>query len=212
MEHRFSRLAASQLMMTLLGLLAFHNLSSALGQQSSPPTAPSRTPSPVGPNDPRWQRPPSNESEVRFRSLTKSVDSVREEEGDDKTTELVRDFEWIHSFREAYQDPHSIVANYTRLWHDAAELTNHANHIRLNVPFPLSRVDKKQVPVQNNGAEDLAVVLADLNAVITSFLDNPVFRMAPPDDKELRVSAGRDLQAIIKLSERVNKLAKKLGK
>ncbi len=212
MEHRFTGLATSKLMITLLGLLVFHGTESAFGQQSSPSTAPSKTPNPVGPNDPRWQRPPANESEVRFRSLTRSIDSVGEEEGDDKTMELVRDFDRIQYFREKYQDPLSTAPNYKLLSQAASELTNHANHIRLNVPFPLSRSDKKEVYIQRNGDEDLAVLLHDLNAVIKSFLDNPVFRMAHPDDKELRASAGRDLQAIIKLGERVNKLAKRLSK
>lgn len=214
MKHRLTRIATSELM-TLLGLLLFFNPASALGQQSNAPTAPSRSPNPVGPTDPRWQRPPQNEPEVKFRSLTKAVDSAKEEESAPLIMEITQDFERMHAIREEHLVPLSTarVPDYKRLSRVASELTNRANHIRFNISFPLATGDdRKGTSRQSRRDEDIAPMLTELNALIKSFLDNPVFRMARPDDKELRAAAGRDLEGIIKLSERVNKLAKRMSK
>jgi hypothetical protein len=129
--------------------------------------------------------------------------------------EITQDFERMHAIREEQLVPLStaMVPDYNRLSRVASELTNRANHIRFNIPFPLATGDnRKGTSRQGRRDEDIAPMLTELNALIKSFLDNPVFRMARPDDKELRAAAGRDLEAIIKLSERVNKLAKRMSK
>lgn len=211
-----TRLAKSKLLMALVALL-FGSLS-AFGQQSNPPTpstAATRAAIPVGPTDPRWRRPPPNESDVRLRSLSSVFDSATEEERVPLMMEIIRDFERMQIIREQQLVTLSTasVPDYKRLSRAASEITNRANHIRFNVPFPLSKGDNSKGTVgRNNSHEDLALMLTDLNAVIKSFLDSPVFRMASPDDKELRAAAGRDLERIIRLSELVNKLAKRMSK
>lgn len=207
-------LAKSKLLMAFVALL-FGSLS-AFGQQSNPPTPSTpatRAAIPVGPTDPRWQRPPANESDVRLRALAKAVDSATEEERVPLIREIIRDFERIQEIREQHLVPllTASVTDYKRLSKAASELTNRASHIKFNMAFPLSKGDNRKVTSgQSKTEEDLPLMLTELNAVIKSFLDNPVFRMARPDDKELRVAADRDLEGIIRLSERVNKLAKRM--
>jgi hypothetical protein len=61
-------------------------------------------------------------------------------------------------------------------------------------------------------AAKLGTMLPELGRAIKSFIENPVFRVNSPNDAELRSAAARDLEAIIKLSEAVNKVAKSLSK
>ena len=52
-------------------------------------------------------------------------------------------------------------------------------------------------------------MLPELSRLIDSFLDSPIFRVASADDAALRLKAKRDLECIIKLSEAINKIAKR---
>jgi hypothetical protein len=52
-------------------------------------------------------------------------------------------------------------------------------------------------------------MVPELSRLIDSFLGSPVFRLSSPNDIELRVKASRDLESIIKLSETINRIAKR---
>ena len=55
-------------------------------------------------------------------------------------------------------------------------------------------------------------MLPQLSRAITSFLGSSVFRVSAPNDAELRSVAAHDLEGIIKLSDTINKIAKRLSK
>jgi hypothetical protein len=55
-------------------------------------------------------------------------------------------------------------------------------------------------------------MLPELSRLINSFLGSPVFRLSSPNDATLRLKASRDLDGIIKLSETINKIAKRSTK
>ena len=216
MQRRLTRLFGELIatITILLGLFVF-TTATALRQQSSAPTPPSRTPNPVGPTDPRWQRPPPNETDVRSRSMTKAVESAKEDTRVPLTVEIIRDFERLHAIREEklVRFAASDAPDLKQLAHAASEASDRANHIKLTMPIPLSKGEqKKKAQAQANKEEEFAPALAGLNAAIKRFLDNPVFRVARPDDTELRAAAAQDLEEIIRLGARVNKLAKKMAK
>jgi hypothetical protein len=52
-------------------------------------------------------------------------------------------------------------------------------------------------------------MLPELTRLVNSFLGSPVFRLSSPNDAQLRLKASRDLDAIIKLSDTVNRIAKR---
>jgi hypothetical protein len=53
-------------------------------------------------------------------------------------------------------------------------------------------------------------MLSELSRLIDTFLGSPVFRINSPNDAALRLKASRDLDGIIKLSETINNIAKRL--
>jgi hypothetical protein len=76
-------------------------------------------------------------------------------------------------------------------------------------PLPLK---EKKAETPTYDAIRLGAMLPELSRLIVSFLDNPVFHMTSVNDSELRSTAGRDLVGIIRLSETINKIAKRLAK
>jgi hypothetical protein len=55
-------------------------------------------------------------------------------------------------------------------------------------------------------------MLPQLSRALAKFLGNPVFRVSAANDADLRSTAAHDLEDIIKLSDAINKIAKRLGK
>jgi len=101
--------------------------------------------------------------------------------------------------------------NYKNLSQATAEIKDCATRIKYIVALPLG--DKKGEKIRYEAdAAKLGAMLPELDRVIKSFYGNPVFRVNSPNDVELRSAAGRDLEAIIKLSQTISKIAKSLSK
>jgi hypothetical protein len=93
----------------------------------------------------------------------------------------------------------------------ATEIKQRATRIKNTLA--LSPEDKKSEKIRYEAeASKLGSMLAELNRLIKSFIENPVFRVNSPNEAELRTAAGHDLETIINLSETVNKVAKSLSK
>ncbi len=91
-----------------------------------------------------------------------------------------------------------------------ADLKTRASRIKYNVPL-LQVVDKgEKIRYDEDPDPDhLASKLPELSRLINSFLASPVFRLNSPNDAALRLKASRDLDGIIKLSDTINKIAKR---
>jgi hypothetical protein len=61
-------------------------------------------------------------------------------------------------------------------------------------------------------AAQLSTLLPKLSRTVTKLVSNSVFRISSPNDAELRSVAGHDLDVIIKLSDAINKISKRLSK
>jgi hypothetical protein len=101
--------------------------------------------------------------------------------------------------------------DYKNLAHASAEIKTRANSIKFNSPFVL--VDRTGEKIRYDlDTGQLSTMLPQLSRIVTKLLSNPVFRISAPNDAELRSIAAHDLEDIIKLSDAINKIAKRLGK
>ena len=71
---------------------------------------------------------------------------------------------------------------------------------------------KGEKPSYETDEAHLGSMLPELSRLIESFLGNPVFSTTSARDDELRSAAGRDLESIIRLSDTINKIAKRLAR
>src|SRR5204862_2138804 len=83
-----------------------------------------------------------------------------------------------------------------------------ATRIKYNVVL-LQIADKSEKVRYEENPEQLPTLLPELSRLINSFLSSPVFRLSSPNDAALRLKASRDLESIIRLSDTINKIAKR---
>jgi hypothetical protein len=150
-----------------------------------------------------------------------SENSRRETPGDTEAillrrrlaAELAEDFERLGRINREKIMPLSSSASldYKELSKAVGEINTRAKRIKSNSPIALK--DKKgEKPVYDADAARLGSMLPELSRLINRFLGSPVFRVASINDDELRSAAGRDLEGIIRLSETINKIAKRLAR
>lgn len=101
--------------------------------------------------------------------------------------------------------------DYKNLAQASAEIRARATRIKFYSPLAL--IDRTGEKFRYEAdANQLGAMLPQLSHAITSFVGNPVFRISSPNDDELRSVAAHDLEGIIKLSDTINKIAKRLSK
>src|ERR1041384_1762242 len=101
--------------------------------------------------------------------------------------------------------------DYNALCQVTGEISNRAKRIKSNSPIALKE-KKGDKPAYELDVARLGSVLPELARLIENFLGNPVFHTASTHDDELRSAAGRDLANIIRLSETINRIAKRMAK
>jgi hypothetical protein len=101
--------------------------------------------------------------------------------------------------------------DYKELSQVTGEINSRAKRIKSNSPLVLKEKKGDRQAYEADAAR-LGLLLPELSRLIDSFLGNPVFQTASVHDDELRSMAGRDLESIIRLSDTINKLAKRLAK
>lgn len=126
-----------------------------------------------------------------------------------RNAQLSEDFERLHSINVEKITTQSSAPSldYKTLSDATADLKNRATRIKYNVP--VLQVANKGEKIRYDENPDLASTLPELSRLINSFLGSPVFRLSSPNDGALRLKASRDLDGIIKLSETINKIAKR---
>jgi hypothetical protein len=126
---------------------------------------------------------------------------------------LAEDLEQLEQINSSRLVPLSSATplDYRNLAQTSAEIKNRATRVKFYSPVAL--VDKTGQKVQFEAdASQLGTMLPQLSGMIKKFVENPVFRVSAPNDAELRSAAAHDLEGIIKLSDAINKIAKRLGK
>jgi len=127
-----------------------------------------------------------------------------------QNAQLSEDFEKLHSINVEKITPQASVPSfdYKTLSDATADLKSRASRIKNNVP--LLQVSNKGEKIRYEENPDfLPSMVPELSRLINSFLGSPVFRLNSANDAELRLKASRDLDGIIKLSETINRIAKR---
>jgi hypothetical protein len=126
------------------------------------------------------------------------------------SAQLTEDFEKLYSInveKIATQSSAPLLDHKT-LADVTGDLKSRATRIKYNVLL-LQVADKGEKIRYDLNPDQLASMLPELSRLINSFLDSPVFRVTSADDAALRLKAKRDLDGVIKLSEAINKIAKR---
>jgi hypothetical protein len=119
---------------------------------------------------------------------------------------MLREFFWLPACCGVYwrQQP--------RIWRKRRQKIK-ARATRVKFYSPLVLIDKTGEKIRyETDAGQLATMLPQLSRAVARFVGNPVFRISAPNDAELRSTAARDLENIIKLSDTINKITKRLSK
>lgn len=187
-------------------------------QQATPPPS-GRRGSPSGRPSSATQPNRNNETvnqralDLEMLSTSGRRDRSAESTNSRLANQLIEDFDRLWQINTDTIAPLSTAGSvdYKKLSEATAEIKQRATRIKNTIALAVE--DKKGEKVRYAlEAAKLGSVLAELDRVIKSFIGNPVFRVNSPNDTELRLAAARDLEAIITLSETVNKVAKSLSK
>lgn len=103
--------------------------------------------------------------------------------------------------------------DYARVVEEASEVRRRASRLRAALALPA--VKKEQKRSEGKGAltpEGVKAAVALLDALVNSFVWNPVFRKPDVLDVENSTKAGRELDEILRLSEQIKGAAEALGK
>jgi hypothetical protein len=130
-----------------------------------------------------------------------------------QNAQLSEDFDRLYSInieKLAIQSA-APALDYKTLCDATADLKTRATRIKNNVE--ILQISGKGEPIRyDENPENLSSMVPELSRLISSFLSSPIFRLSTPNDGELRVKARRDLEGIIKLSDTINKIAKRGSK
>ena len=103
--------------------------------------------------------------------------------------------------------------DYRQIAKNAAEVRKRAARLKANLLLPeLEKDEKLKKGEEGLTTEALKSAVGNLNALIKSFVENPVFQQPNVLDVDYSVKARRDLEGIIKLSERIQRRAEALSK
>jgi hypothetical protein len=187
-------------------------------QQSTPPTSGRRSSPSNRPSN--ATQPSRNNETVNQRALELEMLSTagrRDPSADSSNRrlakQLIEDFDRLWQINIDTIAPLSVSesVDYKKVSQAAAEIKQRASRIKNALALAIE--DKKSDRVRYEAeAPKLGTMLSELDRVIKDFIGNPVFRVNSPNDAELRSAAARDLEAIIRLSEAVNKIAKSSSK
>ena len=170
-------------------------------------------------------KPPSPDSTSNYRTVDqaalemtilmsrRTLTTDLERERHRLTSQLAQNLEQLEQINTEKIVPLSSASSldYTSLAQASAEIRARATRIKFYSPLAL--VDRTGEKIRYEAvASQLGTMLPKLSSAIASFVGNPVFRISSPNDDELRSAAAHELEGIIKLSDTINKIAKRLSK
>lgn len=102
--------------------------------------------------------------------------------------------------------------DYAAFSERASEVKARSTRLRTNLALPVDEKAQKVDPLKGVDMTTLQPSLSVLNKLLTSFTHNPIFSDAGAVDMQLAGKAKQDLDNIVVVSEKVRKVADKLGK
>lgn len=157
----------------------------------------------------------AEQATVEMQTLMSRRTSIAnlERERNRLASQLAQDLERLDRLNSEHIVPlsSSRSIDYKNLAQVSAEVRSRATRIKFYSPLQLADRTGEKIRFEAD-ANQLGAMLPQLSRAITSFLGNPVFRISARNDSELRSIAAHDLEGIIKLSDAINKIAKRLSK
>jgi hypothetical protein len=103
--------------------------------------------------------------------------------------------------------------DYGQVGEEAAEVRRRASRLKSVLALPAVKKDeKKKVAGMSPTPDGVRAAIASLDALVRSFVWNPVFQRPDVLDAENSARAGRELEDILALSEQIREAAGALGK
>ena len=197
------------LTMTMLGS------SSISAQRRKPiPSNPPKAPSPDTPSNGASLRTAEQaQMEMSILMSRRTLMGDLERERNRLSAQLASDLELLERLNKESVAP--LLSTKTLDYREVAQVSTDvkARATRIKFYSPITLVDRTGEKIRYEFDENqLAPRLTQLSQAITKFVNNPVFRVSAPNDGELRSVAAHDLDGIIKLSDTINKIARKLSK
>lgn len=202
------------LLIALASILVEPGSLSAQGQRPAP--TPSNNPPQQDPTNIARPNPRSADRanmELNILLSTRSTGSDLERQRQRAAAQLAGNLEHLERINNEKLIPFASTSplDYKNLTQATAELKARATRIKYYSPVVL--VDKTGEKIRyEDDPNQLATMLSQLSRVVTKFVDNKVFRISAPNDQELRSAAAHELETIIKLSDTINKISKRLSK
>jgi hypothetical protein len=102
--------------------------------------------------------------------------------------------------------------DYKQVAEAVAEIKKYAARLKNNLVFPELEKDEHRREKSDPEVDGLKPSMVALDALILSFVHNPIFKETGVVDAKLGGKAGRDLDSIIDLSEKIRKSAERMRK
>jgi biopolymer transport protein ExbD len=215
-----SKFQSRQTLHVLFALVAFALILAAPASLSAQkrgviPSTPSKPPSPDSAPTSTANFRTADQATLEMALLMSGRISIAdlERERHRLASQLAQDLERLGQINDQQIVPLSSAKSldYRNLVQASAAIRTHATRIKFYSPLGLSDRTGGKIRYEAD-ADQLGAMLPQLSRAITSFLGSPVFRVSAPNDAELRSVAAHDLEGIIKLSDTINKIAKRLSK
>ena len=159
------------------------------------------------------------ETEMRINSLERESRRSPEEKSPNlANAQLKDDFEQLQTVDNQMME--MVFANnmldYKRIFEAITEIRKRATRLKSNLPLPVAEKDESEDQTLKDWNEvnqtQVKPALQALDDLIQRFVTNPVFQQSQVVDIQQSSKARRDLEAIIRLSEKLRKSADKLAK
>ena len=103
--------------------------------------------------------------------------------------------------------------DYGQITEEAAEVRRRASRLKATLALPSGKKDEKQKKDEEAlTPEGVKAAITSLDALVKSFVWNPVFQKPDVLDAENSAKASRELEDILRLSEEIRRSAESLGK
>lgn len=163
------------------------------------------------------QRADMESRQRALRTLSDDLKKRQKKEADTRPSyqQVAEDFEQLQlrNYNLSGAAEPAAGLDYARIGEEAAEVRRRAARLKSTLALPAAKKDAKQETVGASPTpEGLRAAVSSLDALVKSFVWNPVFQKPDVLDAENSARAGRELEEILRLSEQIRAAAEALGR
>ncbi|MET0622868.1 MAG: hypothetical protein ABW250_07810 [Pyrinomonadaceae bacterium] len=163
------------------------------------------------------QRADMESRQRALRTLSDELKKRQKKEADTRPLyqQVAEDFEQLQlrNYNLSGAAEPGAALDYARIGEEAAEVRRRAARLKSTLALPAAKKDEKREKAADAPTpEGLKAAISSLDALVKSFVWNPVFQKPDVLDAENSARASRELEEILRLSEHVRAAAEALGK